>query len=68
MGDYFKAGAPRAVSSLLQKHEAVKWPGIDSQDFLTYLNGKIYKREILEWDVKQSFSLLIERLMDLNHL
>ena len=42
-----------------KKHEAVKWPGIDSQDFLTYLNGKIYKREILEWDVKQSFSLLI---------
>ena len=42
-----------------KKHEAVKWPGIDSQDFLTYLNGKIYKREILEWNVKQSFSLVI---------
>ena len=42
-----------------KKHETVKWPGIESQDFLTYLNGKIYKREILEWNVKQSFSLVI---------
>ena len=42
-----------------KKNEAVKWPGIKSQDFLTYLNGKIYKREIVEWNVKQSFSLFI---------
>ena len=42
-----------------KKNEAVKWPGIDSHDFLTYLNGKTYKREIVEWNVKESFSLVI---------
>lgn len=42
-----------------KKNEAVKWPGLESQDLLTYLNGKTYKREILEWNVKESFSLMI---------
>mgnify|MGYP001306321968 CR=1 FL=1 len=42
-----------------KKNEALKWPGIDSQDLLTYLNGKTYKREILEWCEKNSFSLVI---------
>ena len=42
-----------------KKNEALKWPGIDSQDLLTYLNGKIYKREIIEWYEKNSFSLVI---------
>ncbi len=42
-----------------KKNEALKWPGIESQDFLTYLNGKIYKREIIEWNVNESFSLVI---------
>ena len=42
-----------------KKNEALKWPGIKSQDLLTYLNGKTYKREIIEWNVKESFSLVI---------
>ena len=42
-----------------KKNEVLKWPGIDSQDLLTYRNGKTYKREIIEWKEKESFSLLI---------
>ena len=42
-----------------KKNEALKWPGIESQDILTYLNGKAYKREVIEWNVKESFSLII---------
>ena len=42
-----------------KKNEAIKWPGLKSQDILTYLNGKTYKREILEWNTNESFSLLI---------
>ena len=42
-----------------KKNEAIKWPGKDSQDLLTYLNGKTYKREIVDWNVNDSFSLLI---------
>jgi len=44
---------------LSKKNEVLKWPGIDSQDLLTYRNGKTYKREIIEWKAKESFSLLI---------
>jgi len=42
-----------------KKNEAIKWPGLKSQDILTYLNGKTYKREILEWNTNESFSLFI---------
>ena len=42
-----------------KKNEALKWPGIDAKDTLTYLNEKTYKREIIEWDEKHSFSLVI---------
>jgi hypothetical protein len=42
-----------------KKNKALKWPGPDSQDLLTYQNGKIYKREVVEWNVKDSFSLVI---------
>ena len=42
-----------------KKNEALKWPGLESQDLLTYLNGKTYKREIEEWNLMESFSLLI---------
>ena len=54
-----KPGHLEQFHPFCKKNEAVKWPGLESQDFLTYLNGKIYKREILEWNVKQSFSLVI---------
>ena len=42
-----------------KKNEAIKWPGLKSQDILTYLNGKTYKREIIEWNVNESFTLVI---------
>ena len=42
-----------------KNNEALKWPGIESQDLLTYLNGKTYKRDIIEWNVNESFSLMI---------
>jgi len=42
-----------------KKNEAIKWPGTGSQDLLTYRNGNIYKRDIVEWVDNESFSLII---------
>ena len=54
-----KPGHLKQFHPYCKKNEALKWPGSDSQDLLTYQNGKIYKREMVEWNEKESFSLLI---------
>ena len=42
-----------------KRNKALKWPGENAIDFLTYNNGMIYKREIIQWNDKDSFSLVI---------
>ena len=54
-----KPGHLEQFHPFCKKNEAIEWPGTDSKDLLTYLNGKTYQREIVEWNVKESFSLLI---------
>ena len=38
---------------------AVNWPGKDSIDELTYLNGRTYRREFYNWDEGKGYDLLI---------
>ena len=54
-----KPGHLKQFHPYCKKNEALRWPGQESQDLLTYLNGKTYKREVIEWNVNESFSLLI---------
>ncbi len=38
---------------------ALNWPGKDSIDELTYLNGRTYRREFFNWEEGKGYDLLI---------
>ena len=38
---------------------ALKWPGSDALDELTYLNGRTFRRKIINWDEGTGYDLVI---------